>query len=62
MKLEEGDRLDLGDLVGVKVEEEVLRGESCDAGHAMLRHEGADVAANGFEIIVYPQPDSPEYG
>ena len=62
MKLEEGNCLDLGDLVGVEVEEEVLRGESCDAGHAVLRHEGADVAASGFEIIVYPQPDSPEYG
>ena len=48
MKLKEEDGLRLGNLVGIAVEEEVLRRESCDAGHAVLRHVGPDVSDGGI--------------
>ena len=62
MKLEEENGLHLWNLVCVKVEEEVLWRESCDAGHAMLRHVGPDVAARGtrivtFSILIYTRKD-----
>ena len=48
VKLEEEDSLRLGNLVGITVEEDVLRRESCDAGHAVLRHVGPYVSAGGI--------------
>ena len=52
MELEEEDGLRLGNLVCIAVEEEVLRRESCDAGHAVLRHVGPDVSARGIITII----------
>ena len=55
MKLEEEDGLRLGNLVCIAVEEEVLRREPCDAGHAVLRHVGPDISAgyNYYPTFIY---------
>ena len=53
MELEEEDSLRLWNLISIAVEEEVLRRESCDSGHAVLRHVGPDISAGGIITLMY---------
>ena len=51
MELEEENGLLLRNLIRIKVEEEVVRRESCDARNAVLRHVGPDVAARVIQNV-----------